>query len=91
MELDSEQKYLQHIARLTEENNQLLRRIERRDRAARTGKALHRIIVLAMFVGAYFYLQPYLKNLESMYQTAMQQLTQLQSATDSLNPFIKKQ
>ena len=90
MEFESNDKYLSHIARLTEENNQLLRRIDRRDRAARTGTVVRRAIGLVLIVMAYFYIQPYLKDFNTMYQTAMQQLTQLSETTQNLNPFGTK-
>jgi hypothetical protein len=90
MEFESNEKYLQHIARLTEENNQLLRRIDRRDRAVQTGTMVRRVIGLVLIVMAYFYVQPYLKNVQSMYETAMGQLTQLSETTQNLNPFSAK-
>lgn len=85
-----DQQYLEQILKLSEDNHKLLQRINRRERQAQTAKMIHRVIVIVGLIAAYIYIEPYLKNLESMYQSALVQIEQLQATTSAINPFLKK-
>ena len=55
---------------LSEENNQILRSIQRSMRLARFMSLIYWIFIIGSAVGAYYLIQPYLNQLTSMYSGA---------------------
>ncbi len=56
-----ENKLLQKIAILTEENNDILRRIQRARRWEMASRILYWILIIGVSFGAYYAIQPYLE------------------------------
>lgn len=54
-------------SRLVEENNKLLRKMHRAALWARIVHALYWLIIIALSVGAYIYIQPYVDQLKGVY------------------------
>jgi hypothetical protein len=61
---------LDELLRLTEENNKILRGMRRAQRLAAVGRVLYWIMLALVAYGTYYYLQPYLKQVEEIYSGA---------------------
>ncbi len=60
---------LKKTLELEEENHKMLKRMERRDRWARIFKIFYWLIIVGTALGAYYFLQPYIKILEETIKT----------------------
>ena len=65
-----EKEFLKRTVALSEENNQILRSIQRSMRLGRLMSLLYWIFIIGSAVGAYYLIQPYLNQLTSMYSGA---------------------
>lgn len=86
-----EKQLLEKVAKLTEENNEMLRSIRAASRWQWTFFAVKWIFIIAVTLGAYYYIQPYLDTLWGVYGS-MSSLAQpeAQSGNSLLNlPEIK--
>ena len=62
-----EKQLLEETAKLTKENNKMLRGMARAARWSRFFTFLKWIVIVALTFGAYYYLEPYLKTLLNIY------------------------
>ncbi len=62
-----ERQLLIQTNRLVEENHAMLRKMRRATIWARAWHLLYWLIIVAISVGAYFYIQPYVEKLQSIY------------------------
>ncbi len=67
---DSTKKLLNETYRISQENNALLRKIDRRQRWGIYWKTLLFIIAAGSAFGVYYYFQPYLSQLVDIYDQA---------------------
>lgn len=74
---------LQEILRLTQENNEMLRFMKRREEIGTIFKVIYWGLILASAYGAYYYVQPYLNLM-------VQNLQILSSSTESLQSVLKQ-
>ena len=58
---------LKHIAVLVEENTVILRKLLRAEKMRRLVSAIYWIAVIAISLGAYYFVQPYLDQLRAVY------------------------
>ncbi len=55
------------LLELTEENNQMLRAMRRSQRWASIMRAFYWLFIIGATVGAFYFLQPYIEQLKSIY------------------------
>ena len=68
---------MKRLIELTEENNKLLKKMHRAQVIGRTIRLLYWIVIIGASVGAFYVLQPYLDQLQSIYgdfQSATEQV-----------------
>jgi len=70
---------------LAEENNDILRSIQRSMRLARFMSIVYWIFIIGSAVGAYYIIQPYLEQLMSIYGDAKSSLSGVGGLLDGLN------
>ncbi|MDP3734961.1 MAG: hypothetical protein Q8R39_00870 [bacterium] len=63
----NDRQLLKHVALLVEENTVILRKLLRAEKMRRLVSALYWLAVLAISLGAYYFIQPYLDKLLSIY------------------------
>ncbi|HVS79406.1 MAG TPA: hypothetical protein VHF05_00320 [Candidatus Paceibacterota bacterium] len=76
--MNGERDLLERILDLTEENNKILRKIERANRWSLIFRIIYWLFVIGAAVGIYYYIQPYQESLIHAYQT-------LQSFVDQMH------
>ncbi|MBP9821515.1 MAG: hypothetical protein KBC98_01365 [Candidatus Pacebacteria bacterium] len=81
------EELLEKNLELTKQNNEILRGIQRRERAGKTWRFLKFGIGIALLIAGYIYLQPYLKTLQEAYQSAREALNDVQAAGNSIKNF----
>lgn len=59
--------FLNRLMALTEENNAMLHKIRRATRLALFGRILYWFVVIGLSIGAFYYLQPYIDRILSVY------------------------
>lgn len=70
---------------ISEENNDILRGIQRSMRLARMMSVLYWILIIGSAVGAYYFIQPYLEQAMGIYGGAK---TQINGAGSSVNELL---
>ena len=65
-----EKKLLEQIADLSEENNRLLRKIRNTGRWSLAYNLIYWIVIIGISLGAYYYIQPYIDQLQGVYSGA---------------------
>ena len=64
-----EKHLIEQTAKLSEENNKILRKLQDASRWSRFFSILKWIIIIGLTVGAYYYVQPYLEVFIKAYQS----------------------
>ena len=59
--------FFDRLMTLTEENNKLLHKMWRAARLARVARTIYWIILIGASIGAYYYIQPYIDQLLSVF------------------------
>ncbi len=67
---------------LGEENNAILRRLQRTARWGTFFKVFYWTVIIAISFGTYFFLQPYVEKLQQVYGNNVQTITNLKQAFD---------
>ncbi len=83
-------KLLEKTAQLTEENNVLLRKMNRRARWGSIMHLLYWIVILGFSFSSYYFIQPYLNKILSTYSSFQTNVSGLNGGIDklkALNPF----
>lgn len=70
--------------KLSQENNELLKKVRRVQKRAYAAKIAYWVIILLVAFGAYYYIQPYVGKIENAYN---QGVTNLQQFKDLANMF----
>jgi hypothetical protein len=65
-----ERALLERILKLSEENNQILHKMQRSMRLARIMSLVYWIFIIGSAIGAYYLIQPYLEQLMNVYSGA---------------------
>ena len=74
---------------ISEENNDILRSIQRSMRLARIMSILYWVIIIGSAVGAYYFIQPYLDQMMGIYGGARDQINSTSSGLNGLLDLIK--
>jgi len=80
-----ERELLKRTLSVAEENNELLRKIQRSMRLARFMTLLYWMFIIGAFAGAYYFIQPYIESAFSLYQGARQSPGNLNEIIDFIN------
>ena len=81
---------LQNILKMTEENNKMLKRMERRHIWSVVTRFIYIGLVVALAYQGYVYLQPYLDKATQMYNTASSELQKVQNVTNTVTDTVNK-
>ncbi len=68
-----EKELLHRSVALSEENNDILRSIQRTMRFSHFLNIIYWIVIIGIAVGAFYFVQPYVKEFQSMYASAQSQ------------------
>lgn len=80
--MDQEEKdLLRRNLALNEENNDILRSLQRSMRFSRFMTIIYWLFIIGSFVGAYYLVQPYLDQATSLYNSAQSKLKQTSDVT----------
>lgn len=74
-----EKELLKRSVALGEENNDILRGMERSMRLSRFMNTLYWLVIIAAAVGGYYFLQPYIDQVKGLYDKAQSTLTSVDS------------
>jgi hypothetical protein len=83
MDLETSQ-LLRRLTELTEENNKILLKIQKHTRWTMFFNAVKWILIIAVFIGSYIVVQPYVDQLMGMYKTLQNTQTQSVGLQDYL-------
>ena len=59
---------LAEVTKLTRQNNKIMRKIERSARIGLIFRTLYWILIIGSMLGAYYYMQPYIEDINSIYE-----------------------
>ncbi len=81
--MDSDQK-LDELLELTRENNEILKGLRRTQRLAFLGRILYWVLILAIAAGAYYYVQPYIGKIMSLYSSSQEAVQKMNTIGSSV-------
>lgn len=84
-----ERNLLTETARLTKENNEILKSIRRSSRIGAAFKFFYWIIIIGLSFGAYFFIQPYIDQLTKVYSGFQSDVGTIKSATNNVSGVLK--
>ena len=77
--MDSDdKKKIDRLLALAEENNQYIRKVRSSQKTSQMFKAIYWVVIIAFAVGGFYFVQPYLNTLSSVYSTVGGNTTQMQ-------------
>jgi hypothetical protein len=79
-----EKELLRRSISLAEENNDILRSIQRSMRLARLMTFLYWVVIIGASVGAFYLIQPYLRSLSDLYGGAQGQFNDVNGLLNNL-------
>ncbi len=80
---------MNELLELTRENNKILRGMQRSARVNRVFKLIYWGLIIASFVGTYYYIQPYLDQVLKLYNQASSTLNDVKSKASQIPDFSK--
>ncbi len=83
-----EHELLRRSIALAEENNDILRSLQRHMRLARFMSVLYWLIIIGISVGAWYFVQPYVDQAMSVYKAAQVQLNNVNGVMNSVKKTI---
>jgi len=85
-----ERELLRQNLKLSEENNKMIRRLYRAHRWGQIAKTFYWLVIIALTVGAYYYIQPYIKQLQTVYAELGNQIGAIKDIGSAIGNFGKK-
>lgn len=85
--MENDDSLLREIHKLTKENNRMLHKLESDAKRARFWKTLRLAFIVALLLGAYYLIQPFIENLTRAYASIQNSFQELQETKDSLSNF----
>jgi hypothetical protein len=79
-----DRELLRHSIELGEENNAILRGIQRSMRISRAITIVYWLIIIGTSLGAYYFLQPYMEQIWGVYNGAKSNLGQIGTVMDMI-------
>ena len=80
-----EHELLRRSIALSEENNDILRGLQRSMRLSRFMSVLYWLIIIGISIGAWYFLQPYWNQAMTVYKQAQVQLQSISGAASKIN------
>lgn len=59
---------LAEVTKLTRQNNKIMRKIQRSARISLIFRTVYWLLIIGSMLGAYYYLQPYIEDISSIYE-----------------------
>ena len=79
-------KLLQENLKLSRENHEILKRLQRHERVRRFTKIIYWVIIIVIVLGGYFYIvEPLVNQLNQAYSSFNTTIGSVQNATSSIN------
>ena len=79
---------------MVKDTNKRVRKLERRAKWATVTSIIKWIVYIAIAVGSYYYIQPYINNLQEMYSQVQETTSSIngfnQNASESVSEFLNK-
>ncbi len=91
MDNEELQKMVQETYDLTKENNDLLKKMRRSQKLAHISRIVYWLILIGISVGAFYYIQPYLQKVYSLYTEGISQYSGFKDASTNLFKTTKPQ
>lgn len=85
-----EKELLRRSIALSEENNDMLRSIQRWMRLSRVFSVLYWLFIIGTALGAYYFAQPYIAQLSTVYGSARNNINEVNAFFGSFNSTDKK-
>jgi len=85
---EKDRDLLKQIAMLTEQNNKLLKRIDRRATWSLVYRVFYWSVVIGLSFGAYYFVQPYIDSLANTYGSIQTQVKNVQNVTGALKGIL---
>ena len=87
--MDTELKaLLEENLKISQENNVLLKKLRKSARIASITRALYWVVIIGLTVGSFYYLEPYLNKVKSIYDSGALSLDKIQVMLNSV-PNVK--
>lgn len=83
MEPEMKQK-IDELFELTKENNKILRKMRSSQKWASITRLFYWLVIIGISIGAYYYVEPYLKQVLSLYSQSKATLDKVQNLGNSL-------
>lgn len=88
MEIDKKQ--FEQLRRTVDENHKMLKQIRSVQRRAWWASMFKWAIIIAISLGAYYIVQPFIENLNNAYDSVMVSFEEVQDTTNSISGFFNK-
>ncbi len=82
--IPEDRELLRHSIHLSEQNNTILRGIQRSMRISRAISIIYWVIIIGTAFGTYYYLQPYMDQVWKVYDGAKENLGQIGKVMDMI-------
>jgi len=83
------EKDLQKIMEMVENNNKMLRQIRGVQQRGWWIGFLKWIVLIVLAIGAFYFIQPFIENLNSAYESVMSGVENVQNTTNNLSGYFK--
>ncbi len=87
--MEINEKKFEQLKRTVDENHKMLEQIRSVQRRAWWGSMLKWAVIIAVSLGAYYVVQPFVENLNQAYDSVMTSLVEVQDTKDSISDFFK--
>ncbi len=84
-----EKSLLERTYKIAEENNGILRSIQRANRLSLTFRILYWLVIIGFSYGAYYFIQPYLQTMLGLYDQVQGNVNTVQSLTNKFGDLLK--
>jgi TRAP-type C4-dicarboxylate transport system permease small subunit len=84
-----EKQLLQKTYYLAEENNKILHKLKRANTRASLFRWFYWIVIIGISIGAFYFLEPYIKAATNAYKSLQTEISNVKSVTNKVSNFIK--
>jgi len=86
--MEINEKKFEQLKRTVDENHKMLKQIRSVQRRAWWGSMLKWAVIIAVSLGAYYVVQPFVENLNNAYDSVLGSLEEVQDTTSSITGFF---
>ncbi len=84
-----EKQLLQKTYDLAEENNKILHKLKRANTRSALFRWFYWIIIIGISIGAFYFLEPYIKAATNAYKSLQTEISNVKSVTNKVSNLIK--